>query len=135
MNKKLKSKLIKYFSEYIRLRNSDNGLVQCFTCGKIGNYKTMDAGHFISCRYNATRFDEKNVQVQCKRCNSTAIWGLKGNPEVFRRRLDEKYGEGTADMLYMKKDNYWKGTDFELNLLITYYKNFVEKRKQLLGII
>jgi hypothetical protein len=47
---KLKKELDKWFSLYIRLREAtDEGLVQCFTCGNVNNYKVgMQNGHFMS---------------------------------------------------------------------------------------
>ena len=43
---KLKKELDKYFSLYIRLRSATNeGIVQCFTCGKIGHYKKGGMQH------------------------------------------------------------------------------------------
>ena len=69
---KLKKELDKWFSLYIRLRDSNEyGIVQCFTCGKIGHYKKggMQCGHFQSRRHHATRWNEQNCQVQCVKCN------------------------------------------------------------------
>ena len=66
----LKKELDKWFSQYIRLRRADaNGLVECFTCGKIDHWKKQQAGHFQSRRHLTTRWNELNVQVQCVRCN------------------------------------------------------------------
>ena len=54
---KLKKELDKWFSLYIRLRDSENGLIQCFTCGTVKNYKSgMQNGHFQSRSHLATRF-------------------------------------------------------------------------------
>ena len=67
---KLKKELDKWFSLFIRLRTSHNGLVQCFTCGRIKNYKSgMQNGHFQSRSFLATRFNEENCQPQCVGCN------------------------------------------------------------------
>ena len=68
---KLKKELDKWFSLYIRLREAtDEGLVQCFTCGKVNSYKVgMQNGHFMSRQFMATRYDEQNCQVQCVGCN------------------------------------------------------------------
>jgi len=69
---KLKKELDKWFSLYIRLRDANEyGYTQCFTCGKVGHYKTggMQNGHFQSRKHLSTRFDEDNCQVQCIKCN------------------------------------------------------------------
>ncbi len=68
--KGLIKKLDKVFSEYIRKRTANaNGYVNCVTCGKVDFWKNMDAGHFVSRKYLNTRWNEENVQVQCKSCN------------------------------------------------------------------
>ena len=67
---KLKKELDTIFSLYIRLRESEEGLVQCFTCHKVSHYKSgMQNGHFQSRKHLATRWDEENCQVQCVGCN------------------------------------------------------------------
>lgn len=93
---KLKAKLDKVFSQYIRRRVSDEfGRSKCFTCSKVDEWKNMDAGHFMGRVKMSTRWDEANVQVQCKRCNIF----LHGNQYKFGLQLDKKYGEGKADEL------------------------------------
>lgn len=67
---KLKEKLDKIFSLYVRQSESDdNGYAKCVTCGKIAHWKEMDAGHYIPRSILATRWDERNVHVQCRGCN------------------------------------------------------------------
>lgn len=93
---KLKKELDKVFSLYIRLRNATpEGLVKCFTCGKIDHYKRMHAGHFQSRKYLSTRWNEENVMVQCPRCNLFA----QGEQYTFGKLLDVRIGEGTAEKL------------------------------------
>jgi len=94
---KLKKELDKVFSLYIRLRNATpEGLVKCFTCGKIDHYKRMHAGHFQSRKYLSTRWNEENVMVQCPRCNLFA----QGEQYTFGKLLDVRIGEGTAEKLH-----------------------------------
>jgi hypothetical protein len=50
------------FSRYIRARDKDAG---CFSCGG----PVQDAGHLISRGKSAAKYDETNVQGQCKKCN------------------------------------------------------------------
>ena len=66
---KLKKDYDKWFSIYIRIRDSENGNSICFTCNKIDHYKKLQNGHFQSRRHNSTRWDLKNCQVQCVKCN------------------------------------------------------------------
>ncbi len=90
---KLKAKLDKLFSEWIRRRNcSHDGIVSCFTCGIKKHWKQMHAGHFMSRRHHSTRWDPTNVQVQCPKCNLFN----QGEQYKFGLYLDQRFGEGTA---------------------------------------
>jgi hypothetical protein len=124
---KLKKELDKWFSLYIRLREAtDEGLVQCFTCGKVGHYKTggMQNGHFQSRKHLATRFSEDgNCEVQCIKCN---IFD-SGQQYIFSLRLDEKYGEGRAQELQYLARTTLKISRVEYEEKISYYKSLVEK--------
>ena len=95
---KLKAKLDKLFSEYIRKRDSDHrGICKCISCGKEAEAfgGSTHAGHLFSRRYLATRFDEKNVNSQCAYCNTF----LNGNQYLASKGVDKKWGEGTVDEL------------------------------------
>jgi len=92
---KLKKKLDKLFSEYIRKRDSDyKGNCKCISCGKeapaFGG--STHAGHLFSRRYLSIRFDEKNVNAQCSYCNTF----LSGNQIKAARGVENKWGEGTV---------------------------------------
>lgn len=83
---KLKKEADKYFSKYVRLRDGN----ECITCGtKTGQ---MQNGHFMSRRYNATRFEEENCNSQCYRCNVL----FYGEQFKYAQAIDLKYGDGTA---------------------------------------
>ena len=130
---KLKKELDKIFSIYIRLREAtDNGLCQCFTCGKVAHYKQggMQCGHFQSRRFLATRFDEQNCQVQCQKCN---IWS-QGEQYKFGLHIDGKYGEGTAEELQYKARQTVKLSRVDYEEEISYYKEAVNKLKKAKGI-
>lgn len=117
--KKLVKELDKVFSLYIRLRNVDqNGMVKCFTSGKIMWPEQSQCGHFISRRHYATRWDEINCQVQSVAENMFN----QGNGPVFGQKLNEKYGAGTVDGLLLKKNNKFKLDFFTLKYLIEEYK-------------
>ena len=95
---KLKAKLDKLFSEYIRKRDSDHrGICKCISCGKEAEAfgGSTHAGHLFSRRYLSTRWDEKNVNSQCAYCNTF----LNGNQIKAARGVDKKWGEGTVDEL------------------------------------
>ncbi len=66
-----KNKIDKPFHEYIRRRDADNntGYCGCISCGKKVHFTQTDAGHFIGRQHLATRYDERNVHAQCRKCN------------------------------------------------------------------
>ena len=126
---KLKKELDKWFSLYIRLREANEyGYCQCFTCGKVGHYKTggMQNGHFQSRKHMATRFDEENCQVQCVACNMFR----QGEQFKFGMNLDAKYGEGKAEELEYLARTIHKVSRVEYEEQISYYKNLVENLKE-----
>ena len=129
---KLKKELDKWFSLYIRLRDAtDQGMVECFTCGKIAHYKKggMQCGHFQSRRFMATRYDELN-QIQCVACNM-----FRGGEQFrFAMNLDAKYGEGTAEEMQIKARQIQKFSRIDYEEKIGYYKDLVEKLKKEKGI-
>jgi hypothetical protein len=122
---KLKKELDKWFSLYIRLREAtDEGLVQCFTCGNVNSYKVgMQNGHFMSRQFMSTRYDEQNCQVQCVGCNMFKF----GEQFKFSLALDYKYGKGTAEELLHKSRQINKMNSKDFEEKISYYKLIVEK--------
>jgi len=129
---KLKKTLDSWFSKYIRLREATNtGAAQCFTCGKVAHWKTLQNGHFQSRRHLATRFDEMNCQVQCVKCNMFE----QGEQFKFGLNLDAKYNEGTATELEFLARTTLKISRVEYEEQISYYKTKVNnliKEKDLL---
>ena len=97
-------KLDAAFSKWIRHKDVDsNGLASCWTCGVKKKPEAMHAGHFMSRSSYSTRWlhDEEsqlfNVLSQCPRCN---LFDQNQN-YIFGRRLDEVYGKGTAEKIYL----------------------------------
>ena len=121
---KIVKKLDAIFSQYIRLKDADhNGNVTCFTCGKVEHYKNgMQCGHFQSRKHYATRWLELNVAVQCAGCNVFRY----GEQFLFSKNLDEKYGGGTAEKLYIKSRETVKFSNDELLDMIKHYKELVD---------
>ena len=122
---KLKKKLDTIFSKYVRLSNADkNGYVKCYTCGvkKYWEKDGMQAGHFMSRKHTATRFDEQNVKPQCYSCNCH----FYGRQFIFGKNLDKEFGEGTADALLQKSRQTQKNTVIDLQELIELYSNKLE---------
>ena len=123
---KLVKKLDTIFSLYIRLRNSENEIIECFTCGKNAHYKdNMQCGHFQSRKYYATRWNTINCQAQCKSCNVFKY----GEQFIFGNRLNAKYGEGTSEKLQKKAKQIAKLSTNDLTMLINKYKDLTKTIK------
>ena len=128
---KLKKELDKWFSLYIRLRESTlDGVTQCFTCGKIDYHNKLQNGHFQSRRFMATRYEEQNCAPQCVACNMFRA----GEQYKFALALDSKYGEGTAQELEYLARTIVKFTRSDYEEKIGYYKDLVKKLKKEKGI-
>ena len=121
---KIVKKLDAIFSQYIRLKDADHkGDVSCFTCGKVSHYKVgMQCGHFQSRKHYATRWLEMNVAVQCVGCNMFK----SGEQYIFGKYLDEKFGYGTAEELYIKSKETVKYSNDELLEKIKHYKDLLD---------
>ena len=113
---KLKKELDKWFSLYIRIKDSNEfGYVQCTTCSVVRFYKDgMQNGHFQSRRFMATRFNEEQYK--------------------FGLAIDAKYGEGTAEELEFLARTTFKISRVEYEEQISYYKKLVENLKEEKGI-
>jgi hypothetical protein len=119
------------FSQYIRLRASDHrGMGECYTCGSVRHWTEVDAGHFMSRACMSTRWDEKNVAFQCKRCNGFR----SGEQYLFAQHLDREYGEGTAEALHIASKQTRKFTRDELEALYHHYKRKVDELKSTKGL-
>lgn len=117
----LKHKLDAIFSQYIRQKYAKDGKVACFTCSRIGHIKEMQCGHFVSRSYLATRFDERNVRVQCVGCN---VFG-GGKVAIFAINL-EKEKKGIVQELYRKSQEITKYYPYSDKI-----KEYEEKLKNL----
>jgi hypothetical protein len=104
----------KYFSLAIRYRDAekrpDGWWVQCITCSKWIPLKQCHAGHFMSRRYYATRWDDENVNGQCAGCNTFRY----GEQYKYGVAIDLKYGAGTAARLARQSQEIRRITSYEL---------------------
>ena len=128
---KLKTKLDKVFSQFIRIRNTDDhGWGHCVTCSKSLFWKEGDAGHFISRTYLNTRFEPMNVHLQCKGCN-----GYRAG-EQFKHGLviDHMYGPGMSLALlsWSQKSVKWDRLKYQQE--ITKYTDLVKELKSSKGL-
>lgn len=125
----LVNKLDGVFSEYIRLRDSKPfgyKYFKCISCGQVKPYEQMDCGHFIGRKNMATRFDERNCNGECKACNRFS----SDHIIYYARNLEAKIGKDKVDMLVTMGKGTKKWSAWELEILITHYKEEVKKMKQ-----
>ena len=126
---KAKKKLDTVFSQFIRLRGSnDEGWGNCWTCGSLRRWQDVDCGHFITRKKLSTRWMETNCQFQCKQCNMNG-----GQQYVFSKKLDEFHGEGTAEAIPIASNRTRKFSVHELEEMYQYYKKRVDEIKQSRG--
>lgn len=115
---KSKHKADRYFSKYIRERDANYaGIATCITCGRATT--DFDAGHFISRRYLATRYDERNCNAQCMKCNRFE----SGRQYEHGLAIDVKYGEGTAKELLGKSQTTTRFTQMDFEEIAKKYKD------------
>ena len=120
--KSLIRKIDKVFSEYIRKRDSNkDGYGVCCTCAKKIHYKDAHAGHFMSRRHYATRWDEENVALQCAGCNT-----FRGGEQYkFALYLNDKYKCDKATELLVKSRESIKLSILDLEKIYLHFKNLL----------
>ena len=115
---KLTAKAQKVFNSYTRKRDSQNGYFTCISCGSVKDVESMDAGHYVPVKgSSALRFDEYNVNGECKSCNGFDQFHLIG----YRRNLINKIGEGMVLHLENQHRLVKKWSRSELNEIIQKY--------------
>ena len=120
---KLIAKLDKVFSLYIRLRDSENGVFKCISCGKYKRFEQADCGHYVNRQHMSLRYSEMNCNAQCRHCNRF----LEGNIQGYRRGLIDKYGESNVELLESMQNKTNKISEFELEEMIKYYQSKVKE--------
>lgn len=118
---KIKKKADKITSEWVRRKNAVNGLVACYTCGKVNLWKKMQCGHFVSRNNSATRYDLDNLRVQCAGCN---VWG-RGRYDVFADKLMKELGTRKFKKLLEKGRSTHQLTIKELEGIIAKYADSI----------
>ena len=122
-----KTKIDKPFHEYIRRRDADNdsGYCQCISCDKPIHFTESDAGHFISRGKLATRWDERNVNAQCRKCNRFEY----GRQYEYSITL----GEDLSDELLQKSRQTMKLMEHEYQEIFETYRDKLKEIKDLQG--
>ena len=127
LKKTLEKSLDRYFSLYIRLRDTDeNGYFKCPTCGRVLPFEKADCSHYWSRSHKSTRWNEDNCCAECSydnRMNSSHLDGLG-------RYLRKKLGEQKFEMLNWLHNQPYKLTEFELAEIVKMYqKKIIELKK------
>lgn len=117
-SKTLVKKLDKVFSEYVRKRDTKQGIFKCCSCGELKPYEQADAGHFINRKWLATRWREDNVHAQCRYCNRFNEGAAAG----YTLFMIDTHGRDHVEYLNALKTETMKYTDFDLEVLIKEYK-------------
>lgn len=128
--KETKSKAMKaadkWFSEWIRLRDSDeHGIATCITSGRRAHWREMDCGHYLSRAKMSTRYDERNCHAQSKMANRFQ----GGHFMEHGFRIEEKYGRGTCHALAIKAMQPCKRSVDDFDRIADHYKRLVGEIK------
>lgn len=119
---KLRNKLDRVFSWYVRLKDTDDaGKVSCITCGKVQHWLHVDAGHFISRKYMATRWLPVNVKPQCKGCNMQS----GGEQWLYSKALVKLYGPGICETIHERATTEKPPSNEQIEEQIEYYSDRV----------
>lgn len=128
--KNLKKDADKFWSRYIRLRDSDrNGYGECISCGARKHWKDAQCGHFVSRKTSTLRYDEQNCNLQCVGCNMFK----SGEQYAYSLSLDLKYGTGTARRLHDRRFETHSFTIGELQDIIKEAKEQVSVYEEIRG--
>lgn len=123
-HKRLQDVLDKVFSLFIRLRDTNKeGKAFCCTCGELKEWNQLQCGHFQSRRFMSTRYEPKNSSAQCIACNIL----FSGEQYKHGLFLNNKWGEDTANQLYLLSQEIKKYETSELKELIDYYTQEVRE--------
>ena len=113
------------FSLYIRTRDSQKFFgkqFQCISCGRILPIEQCDAGHYVNRQHQSLRYNEFNVNGQCRHCNRFD----EGNMQGYRQGLVEKHGELMVKQLEGSKRISVKRTTGDFLLIERVYKDLTK---------
>jgi len=129
---KIKEKLWKTFSEYIRLRDADErGYAKCISCPNTLHYKLADAGHFIPKSHGTWfYFNEDNVHLQCRNCNR---YGSNDTGYRYGQNLKAKIGEKLVNELLEadRKRPKLKLSKDKMKEMTKYYQEEIKKVREI----
>lgn len=117
--------LWRVFTQFIKLRDSKGGFASCISCQKWCPVSEMDCGHFISRNKKATKYNEQNVNLQCRKCNRF----LSGRQFEHGLNIDRKYGKGTAEKILALSQQRCKLSSIWYEEMIKEYKEKIRRLK------
>lgn len=123
--KVLKKKLDAVFSEYIRRRSvieGSWGKIRCACCGVLIPWKKAQNMHYVGRAHMNTRWDERNCNAGCLRCNVM----LNGNYPAYTKYLLDSYGAEWLDRLILDGRKIRQWTPDELKELINKYQELIK---------
>lgn len=107
------AELDKYTSIIVRRRDR-----RCVTCGKTYH---LQCSHFYTRRYLIIRFDLRNCNAMCGRCNIRH----NSNPFPYLDFIRERYGAEVVAELHELRMSLRKITDNHLRELLEEYKGMI----------
>lgn len=111
-------------NKYARLRDcAGNDGTHCISCGKWTDFSKLDGGHFIPTTSSAIRFDPRNINAQCQRCNRF----LHGNSRHYYKGMLRKFGKDVVDDLESREFDTKKWTEDELKQIKDEYRERLKR--------
>ena len=112
--------LDKVFSQYIRVKDSIDGIAVCVTCGDQKPWRQQQNGHYMSRGHYPTRWDEDNCHVQCVACNMFR----SGNYTEYSIYMINRYG---ADFLPVLRDKAKNGSKIHTSVIKGLIEEYTQK--------
>lgn len=116
----------KAFADFIKLRDSVNGMVKCFTCGTKIPKSIAQCAHYIDRDQMPVRFHEQNAHGCCQECNCYDT----DHKAKYAKAMVLKYGIGFVQALEKESRGLQKFMRYEVEELITIYKSKVSELKK-----
>lgn len=107
------------FGNFIKLRDTKDGVIRCFVCHKPIPRNEAEVLHFIGRQSMPVRFHEQNCNTGCYECNRLDT----DHMVKYLIRMNEVYGEDTVLYLTRQSKSLQKWMPFEIKAMIEEYKN------------
>lgn len=121
---KLRQEAMTLMQKYVRLKQyATDGFCTCCTCGKTGDWRSFDGGHYISRQYTGTCLLEENVHPQCKGCNRF----MAGKHDEYTMYMINTYGVDFLEELNRLKHDGKKFTRGDLLDMIEDLKSKIKE--------